>query len=370
MHLVRYREAQEELMETPDSLPSDFAPDAATARAPRRRRRRRRAALARSARSRTHCCAAYAIPVAPGHAGRRRRTRPATAARPILAAGRHGRGQDPVAGHRAQVRRRRRRARPHERAPRVHAAAADIFARAARLQAGRPHHGRHGAADGAATEGARTDRRPRRRSDLRAGDRVRHAAAPRSRSINDKALALPPLDLEARRTTSSRAPASSRLLEAPIATCPPPTSSAVALVLVKLAQLAADLPGGARARHQSAPRRQGRRHRGRCPRRRRAGRRKERPRRAIRASRSGPIRRSGNASSCCATAGEVFVRPVRPEDEELFLALLQARDAEDLRLRFFAPGARFQPRLPRAPDADRLRPRHRLRRDRSRERAR
>src|SRR5829696_74058 len=33
MHLVRYREAQDLLMETPDSLPRDFAPDAATARA-------------------------------------------------------------------------------------------------------------------------------------------------------------------------------------------------------------------------------------------------------------------------------------------------------------------------------------------------
>ena len=30
MHLVRYREAQEHLMETPESLPRDFAPDAAT----------------------------------------------------------------------------------------------------------------------------------------------------------------------------------------------------------------------------------------------------------------------------------------------------------------------------------------------------
>ena len=32
MHLVRYREAQDLLMETPDSLPRDFAPDSATAR--------------------------------------------------------------------------------------------------------------------------------------------------------------------------------------------------------------------------------------------------------------------------------------------------------------------------------------------------
>src|SRR5205085_2250014 len=32
MHLVRYREAQDLLMETPDSLPQDFSPDTATAR--------------------------------------------------------------------------------------------------------------------------------------------------------------------------------------------------------------------------------------------------------------------------------------------------------------------------------------------------
>ena len=44
MHLVRYREAQDLLMETPDSLPRDFAPDAATARRDRRRRAAARAA--------------------------------------------------------------------------------------------------------------------------------------------------------------------------------------------------------------------------------------------------------------------------------------------------------------------------------------
>ena len=32
MHLVRYREAQEIFMKTPDSLPQDFAPDVVTAR--------------------------------------------------------------------------------------------------------------------------------------------------------------------------------------------------------------------------------------------------------------------------------------------------------------------------------------------------
>jgi acetyltransferase len=38
---------------------------------------------------------------------------------------------------------------------------------------------------------------------------------------------------------------------------------------------------------------------------------------------------------------EVFVRPVRPEDEELFLRFLDRVGAEDLRLRFFAPIREF-----------------------------
>ncbi|WP_245337920.1 acetate--CoA ligase family protein, partial [Methylobacterium radiotolerans] len=32
LHLVRYREAQDDLMRTPDSLPRDFSPDMARAR--------------------------------------------------------------------------------------------------------------------------------------------------------------------------------------------------------------------------------------------------------------------------------------------------------------------------------------------------
>ena len=64
MHLVRYREAQDLLMETPDSLPQDFVPDAAGARA----------IVADALREGRHwldplevnrLLAAYAIPVAP-----------------------------------------------------------------------------------------------------------------------------------------------------------------------------------------------------------------------------------------------------------------------------------------------------------------
>ena len=65
MHLVRYREAQDLLMETPDSLPRDFAPDAATRAPIVAERAAGGPAVARPARGRTALLAAYDIPVAP-----------------------------------------------------------------------------------------------------------------------------------------------------------------------------------------------------------------------------------------------------------------------------------------------------------------
>ena len=43
----------------------------------------------------------------------------------------------------------------------------------------------------------------------------------------------------------------------------------------------------------------------------------------------------------CGTGGTVFVRPVRPEDEGLFVEFLKQVSDEDLRLRFFAPVREF-----------------------------
>ena len=68
--------------------------------------------------------------------------------------------------------------------------------------------------------------------------------------INDKALALPPLDLQLARDLIERTRVS-RLLRA-YRDVPAVKQDAVAMALVKLAQMAADIPEDPRARHQSA----------------------------------------------------------------------------------------------------------------------
>jgi acetyltransferase len=110
---------------------------------------------------------------------------------------------------------------------------------------------------------------------------------------------------------------------------------AIALVLVKLAQLAADLPEvreldinpfladrdgviAVDARVVVAPvvSRKGRGH----------------PRFAVR-----PYPREWEREITTRDGRRVLVRPVRPEDEEIFLKFFQQVSDEDLRLRFFAP---------------------------------
>ena len=77
MHLVRYREAQDCLMETPDSLPRDFAPDVATrARASSRER------LARGPRHGSTRSRSNAPPARLRHPGRARRPSPRRRTRP------------------------------------------------------------------------------------------------------------------------------------------------------------------------------------------------------------------------------------------------------------------------------------------------
>ena len=98
--------------------------------------------------------------------------------------------------------------------------------------------------------------------------------------IDDKALALPPLDLKLARDLIARTRVS-RVLKA-YRDVPAADESAIALVLVKLAQLAADLPEMRELDLNPAARRRERRHRGRCPRGGRAG----------RAARPGPARPS------------------------------------------------------------------------------
>jgi acetyltransferase len=153
--------------------------------------------------------------------------------------------------------------------------------------------------------------------------------------INDKALALPPLDLKLANDLIRRTRVS-RILKA-YRDVPAADERAIALVLVKLAQLAADLPElreldinplladhtgviAVDARVAVAPlapeARKGRGH----------------PRFAVR-----PYPKEWERVIALRSGREAFVRPVRPEDEEEFGRFFQRITPEDLRLRFFAP---------------------------------
>jgi acetyltransferase len=151
--------------------------------------------------------------------------------------------------------------------------------------------------------------------------------------INDKALALPPLDLRLAADLIGRTRVS-RILKA-YRDVPAADEAAVAMVLVKLAQLAADLPEvreldinpfladrdgviavDARVAVAPSEERRGRGH----------------PRFAVR-----PYPKEWERSVTARDGRRVFVRPVRPEDEGLFLDFLGKVTNEDLRLRFFAP---------------------------------
>jgi acetyltransferase len=154
--------------------------------------------------------------------------------------------------------------------------------------------------------------------------------------INDKALALPPLDLRLA-DDLIRQTRISRILNA-YRDIPAADRNAVALTLVKLAQLAADFPeirevdlnplladeNGvivldarvAVTEQPEIPPRQAR----------------HRSRFAIR-----PYPKEWERIVRLKDGTEVQVRPLRPEDEGLYPPFLQKVTAEDLRLRFFAP---------------------------------
>jgi acetyltransferase len=152
--------------------------------------------------------------------------------------------------------------------------------------------------------------------------------------INDKALALPPLDLKLAQDLIARTRVS-RLLKA-YRDVPAADEGAVALVLVKLAQLIADVPEireidlnpllsdhfgaiAVDARIAVAPVEE-------------AGRRSPgHPRFAIR-----PYPKEWERSRHLSNGAAVFVRPVRPEDERLYGSFFARVTAEDLRLRFFS----------------------------------
>jgi acetyltransferase len=150
--------------------------------------------------------------------------------------------------------------------------------------------------------------------------------------IDDKVLALPPLDLRLAHEMIGRTRVS-RILKA-YRDVPAADERAVALVLVKLAQLVADLPqvreidinplladkdgliavdarigvSESRALHKGPGH----------------------PRFAIR-----PYPKEWEREIVLSDGATAFVRPVRPEDEEMFRTFFQKVSDEDLRMRFF-----------------------------------
>jgi acetyltransferase len=156
--------------------------------------------------------------------------------------------------------------------------------------------------------------------------------------INDKALALPPLDLQLARDLIERTRVS-RLLRA-YRDVPAVKQDAVAMVLVKLAQMAADVPEireldinplladeagvlAVDARVAVGP--AGRKFAGAGP--------------ANFAVRPYPSQWQRHIE--VKDGWRVFVRPIRPEDEPLIHEFLRHVTPQDLRLRFFAPMKEF-----------------------------
>jgi acetyltransferase len=328
MHLVRHREVQAALMETPPSLPEDFSPDVATARA------LVDAALDAGQTwldplATTRLLAAYGIPMAPVW----RATDAEDAARiaaPLLAEGTTVAVKilSPDIPHKSDVDGVRLNL-PHANA--VREAAANILQRARER---RPD---------ARIEGVLvqpTVLRPKAR-ELIAGiadDPVFGPVIAFGRGgtavevINDQAVALPPLDLRLAHELIARTRVS-RVLKA-YRDVPAADERAVALVLVKLAQLAADIPeiqqldinplladrdGVVAVDARIAVARGRVLHKGRGH-----------PRFAI-----FPYPTEWERMILLADGQPALVRPVRPEDDAMFRAFFTHVTDEDLRLRFF-----------------------------------
>lgn len=330
MHLVRYTDAQARLMETPPSLPADFSPDVAEARL---------AVDAAIADRRqwldpveaTRVCQAYEIPIA-ATVPARDAEEAAKAAAPILAEGQRVTVKiyshdiihksdvgGVILGLKSEAE--------------VRSAAAEVIARA---RAAKPAARISGVTIHPMIE--RPDAR-----ELIAGVADDPTFGPvvvfghggvAVEVVDDKALALPPLDLNIARDLIARTRIS-RLLKA-YRNVPAADEEAIALTLVKLAQLVADIPEireidinplladrdgviAVDARISvgpAVPMFKGRWH----------------PRMAIRPYPKGWERhlRFGDGRSA-------LVRPIRPEDEPLFAPFFEHVTSEDLRLRFFAP---------------------------------
>ncbi len=335
-HLVRYAEVRDALMETPPSLPEHFAPDVAAARRPVE------AAIRDGRRwldplEVVEVMTAYAIPTVPTLLARDADEAGATA-RPFLAAGTpvvvkilspdivH---KSDVGGVRLDL--------ASEAAVRTAAAEIIASARAARPDARitgvtiqpmivRPkaHELIVGIAD-----------------DPTFGPVIAFGQGGTAVEVlNDKALALPPLDLKMAGDLIARTRVS-RVLNG-YRDVPAAKVADVALTLVKLAQLAADVPelreldinplladqNGVLAldvRIAVAPLEPEPKFKG-------VG----YNRFAVR-----PYPKDWEQWLDLADGTKIFVRPLRPEDESLLLKFLEKITADDLRLRFFAPVRHF-----------------------------
>ena len=334
MYLVRHQEAQRALMETPPSLPEDFSVDLPAARAIVD------AALASGSRlldpvATVRLLRAYGIPVADvwraGDADSAAAAALALFARGLTVAVKI---DSPDIAHKSDVDGVRLNLIS---ADAVRGASEDILARARRL---RPD---------ARIEGVTVHAmalRPKAR-ELIAGIADDPTFGPvivfgRGGTavdvIDDKALMLPPLDLRLAHELIGRTRAS-RVLKA-YRDVPAADERALALVLVKLAQMAADLPElreldinplladrdgvvAVDARIAVAPVK--RLHKGRGH-----------PRFAI-----FPYPVEWERTIPLSNGGQAFVRPVRPEDDAMFRAFFERVSTEDLRLRFFSAVRHF-----------------------------
>ena len=334
MHLVRYREAQDALMETPPSLPEHFTREEGTAReVVKRALADKRGWLDPLEVARVF--AAYAIPITPV-ALARDAEEAAAAAAPFLAAGekvvvkifsRDIVHKSDVGGVRLNL--------ANEGA--VRAASEEIIASA---RAAKPD---------ARIEGVTIQPmiiRPKAREllvgladDPTFGPVVAFGwGGTAVATIDDKALALPPLDLNLARDLIARTRVA-RLLRA-YRNVPAAREDEVALVLVKLAQLAADVPEireldinplladdagviAVDARVSIAPLTGERRGPG-------------HPRFAVR-----PYPKEWERTMRLGDGREAFVRPMRPDDDAMVRGFFTKVTPEDVRLRFFAPVREF-----------------------------
>jgi acetyltransferase len=330
MHLVRYSEAQDNLTKVPDSLPQAFAPDVVTAR-------RIVAGVVQDGRTwldpleANALLCAYDIPVTPVTLAKTPEEA-ATAAQPILAEGGtvavkilspdivH---KSDVGGVKLDL--------TSEAA--VRTAAEDIFERTRRFK------------PTARITGVTVQpmvRRPKAREliagladDPTFGPVVAFGSGGTTvEVVNDKALALPPLDLQLASDLMARTRVS-RILKA-YRDVPAADERAIALVLVKIAQLAADVPEvreldlnplladtegviAVDARVAVAP----------LPAGIRTG--AGHPRFAVR-----PYPKEWERALTLRNGQPVFVRPIRPEDQTFYRAFLARVSKKDLRLRFFS----------------------------------